>query len=89
MTDDTDTDDDLIRKSAAAERVRRIRAGVLHLVDLKRAGHSPRYCELIVDSRDRIVAQPQRRASPMRETSRPAIGVAQSRSTHPGGRYAN
>ena len=62
---ETDDSDDLIQKSAAAERARRIRAGVLHLVDLKRQKYSPLFTELVVDPRtDRITALPQRRAPP-------------------------
>jgi hypothetical protein len=44
------------------EVIRLKRASLRHLLDLKRAGMSPRYCELIVDGKsDRIVALPQRR----------------------------
>lgn len=44
------------------EAIRLKRANVHHLVDLKRAGMSPRYCELIVDGKsDRVLALPQRR----------------------------
>ncbi len=55
---DTDDADAPIHKSAAAARLREMRAPILHLVDLKRAAHSPRFCELKVDVHDRIVALP-------------------------------
>ena len=57
----TDDDSDMIQKSAVAEHARLVRASVLHLLDLKRGNYSPRFTELKVDLRDRVIAQPMRR----------------------------
>lgn len=66
MSDTSDSDaDGLI---SPGELLRFKRANAAHLVDLKRANCSPKYCELVVDPRtDRILALPQRRPAPGRK----------------------
>lgn len=58
-----------------------MRASLQHLVDLKRAGHSPRFVELIVHPRsDRVLAQPATAPPPVlpnrgRPRAKPTQGV--------------
>jgi hypothetical protein len=50
------------------------RASVLHLCDLKRAGCSPKFCELTVDRRtDRVLALPELRPARGRPKAQPIM----------------
>ncbi len=74
------TDDDApLKKSAATARLRELRASVWHLVDLKRAGHSPRFTEMQIDRHDRITRLPERRPPRGRKPAAAIVQVAMLR----------